>query len=315
MPTIDQLRYILAVAEHRHFGKASKACRVSQPSLSAQIQKVEEVLGVVLFDRSKKPILTTQPGQAVIDQAKIVLREHQKLQAVADQDSFHPRGDFHLGVIPTLAPYVVPQFVGEFSKNYADVHLKITEYKTDEIIGRLVDDKLDAGLLVTPLRDHRLIERHLFFETFFVYVSKGHPLFDRTWIDEKSLSYDGLWLLEEGHCFRKQVLQVCSRDRSPKVFPNVDFESGNLETLIKLVNQNRGYTLLPKLATKDFSKAEQKKHIRSFHKPIPTREVSLVYSRSFLKENILDALEETIVDTLPQDIHSLKKKNLTIIDV
>ncbi|MCB0342250.1 MAG: LysR family transcriptional regulator [Bdellovibrionales bacterium] len=315
MPSITQLEYLLAVDRERHFGNAAKACHVSQPSLSAQIQKLEEELGVVVFDRSQKPILTTSVGQEIIDQAKKVIAEHRKLSDVAHEAGGEPRGPFHLAVIPTLAPYVLPLFLGEFASRYPKVKLKINEYKTDDIVRLLLEDEIDVGLLVTPLGDDRIIERHLFFEPFSVYASENHRLAKKKWVTEGDIEDHDLWLLEEGHCFREQVLKVCSLEPSHKVLKNVEFASGNLETLMNLIKKNVGYTLLPQLAVDQLSAQEIQAHVRRFKKPVPTREVSLVHSRSFLKENIIEAMESLILSQLPKSIKSLKRQEVEVVDI
>lgn len=315
MVSITQLEYIVAVNKEGHFGKAAKACHVAQPSLSAQIQKLEEDLGVVIFDRSKKPVLTTEIGLEIIAQAKIILKEHRKLSDIANQRLKEPKGSFHLGVIPTLAPYLIPLFVGEFASQYPHVKLKINEYQTEQIVKLLHDDELDAGLLVTPLDDNRLIERHLFFEPFYVYVSPTHPLSKKKTIGDNDLDDNHLWLLEEGHCFRQQVLKICTTNRKNAALGNVEFAGGNLETLKNLVKKNSGYTLLPELALSDLTKDEIQRHIRKFKKPVPTREVSLVHSRSFLKENIINAMEALIIKNLPRNIRSLKKSDIDVLEI
>lgn len=315
MPTITQLEYLIAVDKEKHFGKAALACHVSQPSLSAQIQKIEEELEVIIFDRSKKPIIATETGIEIINQAKIILMEHKKLGSIANLGANEPRGSFHLAVIPTLAPYVLPLFIKKFSKEFPKVKLKINEYKTEDIISLLVNDEIDAGLLVTPLDDTRLIERHLFFEPFYAYVSKDHPLANRKILEESDLEHSGIWLLEEGHCFRDQVLKICNMDKKIGVLENVEFASGNLETLKNLVKTNSGYTLLPELAVQQLRQDEVKRYIKKFKKPVPTREVSLVHSRSFLKETVVSALEKVILDCLPNRVRSLKKSDLDVIDL
>lgn len=315
MPTITQLEYILAVEKEKHFGRAAKECNVSQPSLSIQVQKLEEELDVIVFDRSKKPILATETGKEILRQAQVILQEHKKLGHLATMGGHEPRGDFHLAVIPTLAPYLIPLFIGEFSKRYPKVKLKINEYKTEDIIKHLVNDEIDAGLLVTPLKDDRLIERHLFCEPFYAYISKEHPLSKRKILSEYDLDDQNLWLLEEGHCFRDQVLKVCSLDRKNAAFNNVEFASGNLETLKNLVKRNSGYTLLPELALLGLSQKDIKDYVKKFKKPVPTREVSLVHSRSFLKEVIINAMEEEIIKSLPKEILSLKKGDVNVVDL
>lgn len=315
MPTITQLQYIVAVDRFRHFGKAAQACHVAQPSLSAQIQKLEELLDIVIFDRSKKPILVTDVGRDILDQAQLILTQHRKLYDLANNSYSEPRGNFHLAVIPTLAPYIIPIFLKQFAQRFPRLNLKINEYKTEDIIAKLQDDEIDAGLLVTPLEEEDVIERHLFLEPFYVYLSEDHPLAGRKFVAEGDLDASNLWLLEEGHCFRDQVIKVCSRNRPQNILPNVEFAGGNFETLKHLIQQNSGYTLLPQLAVKRLSEDEAHRHIRRFRKPVPTREVSLVHSRSFLKENAIAALESVILDCLPKDVRSLKRQDAEIIGI
>jgi LysR family hydrogen peroxide-inducible transcriptional activator len=315
LPTITQLEYLLALDREQHFGQAARACHVSQPSLSTQLQKLEEELGVILFDRSKKPILATETGRQVIEQAKVTLKEMRKIQSIASSGSAEPRGPFHLGVIPTLAPYVLPLFVGPFARLFPKVELKIGEFKTEDLLKGLITDELDGGLLVTPLGNDQLIERHLFFEPFYIYVSEGHPMAKKKFFREGDLPVEDLWLLEEGHCFRDQVLRVCSMDYRASVLKNIDYAGGNVETLKNLVNRGQGYTLLPELAVEGLQLGERERQVRRFRKPVPTREVSLVHSRSFLKESILSALEMSILQHLPRRIRSLKRQDVSIIDV
>ena len=315
MSTLTQLEYLLAVDRERHFGKAARACYVSQPSLSAQIQKLEEELGVVIFDRSRKPVLVTEAGKEIIEQAAVVLREHKKIQVVADAKALEPKGDFDLAVIPTLAPYVIPLFIGAFGDKYPAVNLVVHEQKTDDIIKNLYNDDLDAGLLVTPLYDDGLIERHLYYEAFYCYLNPAHPLMEKEMISEKDLDCGDLWLLSEGHCFRNQMLKICASSQDQCVYPNIRFESGSLETLIKLVNANSGFTLLPQMAVDEMEGKTAAPCIKPFRAPVPTREVSLVYNRSFLKETIINALEKSIIDNLPGHIRSLKKQQVQVVDV
>jgi LysR family hydrogen peroxide-inducible transcriptional activator len=315
MSTLTQLEYLLAVNQERHFGKAAQTCHVSQPSLSAQIQKLEEELGMVIFDRSRKPVLVTEAGKDIVEQAATILREHKKLQAIADAKSVEPKGDFELAVIPTLAPYVIPIFIGAFAEQYPGVNLVVHEQKTDDIIKLLDHDELDAGLLVTPLKVDTLIERHLYYEAFYCYLNLNHSLQEKEQICEKDLDCGDLWLLSEGHCFRNQMLRICTASQDQCVYPNIRFESGSLETLIKLVNTNSGFTLLPQMAVDEMSGAEVKAHIKPFASPVPTREVSLVYNRSFLKETIINALEKSIIDNLPGHIRSLKKQQVQVVDI
>ncbi|TNE97882.1 MAG: hydrogen peroxide-inducible genes activator [Deltaproteobacteria bacterium] len=314
MATLTQLEYIIAVDENKNFSRAAKELNISQPSLSAQIQKVENELDIIIFDRSQKPILTTNKGLDVIRQAKIILREHKKLFDIKN-DSGELTGNFHLAVIPSLASYVLPLFVESFSVKYPKVKLKISEYKTEDMVNALYDDHVDGGLLVTPLYDDKIVERVLFYERFFVFTSSDHDLAKKKIIKESDLDANSVWLLEEGHCFRDQVIKVCSLNRKHNVHDNINFESGNLETLINLIRRGKGYTLLPELATMNLPEHELQNNVKKFHKPVPTREVSLVHSRSFLKQDILDALEQEIIANLPKNIKSLKRDSIEVIDI
>lgn len=314
MPTITQLQYILAVYKTKHFGRAAEDCCVSQPSLSAQIQKIEDELGVTIFDRSKKPVLVTEKGKKIIEQTKKVVTEYKKLLEV-NQNKDDIGGEFQLGIIPTLASYVLPLFIEQFSVKYPNIQLTINEYKTQDIIRALHDDALDAGLLATPLKDDHLIERALFYEPFYLFVSQNHGLSYKKKVTEKDLDTESIWILEEGHCFREQVLRLCSSKSKCQVLHNINFASGNLETLINLVRKGRGCTLLPYLATCQLQKEEKETLLKPFHTHIPTREVSLVYSRSFLKQDIIDVLEQEILNGLPKEISSRKKKSFEVIDI
>ena len=312
--TITQIEYILAVDKFRHFGRAAKACSVTQPTLSMQLQKAEEELGVVIFDRSRNPILPTDDGQQIISQARIVLREYKKIFSIIDANKGEVRGQFRLGVIPTLAPYVIPLFAGDFVQKYPDVNLIIEEHKTEDIIELLGKDEIDAGLLVTPIHGESFIERVLFHEPFSVFASTNHHLLKKSKIKDKDLDTSDVWLLNEGHCFRQQVLNLCKVSRDSGLHDNLKFESGNLETLKNMVNNSSGYTLLPHLAVLNLSK-EELTHVRDFHTPVPTREVSLVHNRIFLKEKIISALVDSIVEHLPDSLTSMKKKNYEIISI
>ncbi len=314
MATLTQLEYLIAVDKVKHFGRAAESCHVSQPSLSAQIQKVEEDLSVIIFDRSKKPIVTTDLGLKIIEQAKKVLLEHHRLMNM-QLNTNKVQGKFHLAVIPTLSSYIVPLFVEKFSEHYPEVELTISENKTSEIIDLLHEDKIDAGLLVTPLEDPSIEEKFLFFEPFFAFVAEKHPFAKKPILSASDLEGETLWLLNEGHCFREQVIEFCGFKNKNQVLTNVTFESGNLETLKNLIRQGKGYTLLPQLATLNLSKDEKLKHLRSFKKPFPTRQVSIISTRKFNKEKIIDAIALEIMDSIPEELRKIKKGNIDIIPI
>lgn len=315
MPSLNQLEYIVAVDKLRHFGKAADACHVTQPTLSMQIQKVEDEIGYPLFDRLKKPVVPTPKGQRFIEQSKVLLHEHKKLMEMSKGQSGMLSGDFRLGVIPTLAPYVVPLFIEAFSKQHPKVDLRIDELKTDVIIQKLRDDTLDAGLLATPLGESGVIEKVLFYEPFHLYVSKRHPLSDRKRIKEEDLDSTDMWLLQDGHCLRNQIVRFCSLKNDEGVFPNVHFEGGNIDTLRNIIKKSRGYTLVPALFVETLADSEKRDFVREFERPTPAREVSLVYRRDQWKSDILDALEKSVRAGLPAPVAEFDPKKGEVIKV
>lgn len=309
--TLQQLEYVLAVEKHRHFKKAAESCFVTQPTLSMQLQKLEEELEIIIFDRTKSPVLVTKEGEAFITQARIVHREYLRLLDIAKSNDGEISGAFHLGVIPTLTPYIVPLFVESFHRDYPSVDLKIEEMKTEDIVKALAKDEIDGGLLVTPLKEDGLIERVLYYENFRLFLNPEHSLLKKNKIKESDLDPSEVWLLNEGHCFRNQVLKVCGLKKNQR---QSLFESGNIETLRNMVMKTSGYTIIPEMSLEGLP-SNQKKLTREFNKPIPTREVSLVYGRSFYKEKIIEALEKSIVSNLPKSVSSLKSKELQVVDI
>lgn len=317
MLTITQIEYILAVEKWKHFGKAAKECCISQPTLSMQLQKAESTLNIIIFDRSKSPILTTDEGKIIIEQCVKILFEYKKLFHVISEVRDEIAGDFRLGVIPTICPYVVPLFVESFCNEFPKVNLIIEEMKTEKIIESLSEDKIDAGLLVTPLYNDGIIEKVLFYEPLLGYISEKSKLKNRKRISPEELKRPGLLILNEGHCFRDQILNLCEYSENSSgenILENLSFESGSLDALKKVALISGGHTVLPYLATTDMNK-DEKKRLVEIEGRTPTREVSLVYSRSFLKESIIIALEESIVNSLPSEVKSLKKKEIKIVEI
>ncbi len=290
--TITQLHYVLAVAEHKNFTKAAQKVFVTQPTLSMQIQKLEEELDVLIFDRSKKPIQLTETGQKIVHQARNIVNESDRIQDIVDQQKGFIGGIFRLGVIPTVMPTLLPMFINNFIKKYPKVKLKIEELSTQAIIERLREGHLDAAIAATPLELDGIKENVLYYEPFTAYVPPSHRLNKVSKIGVEELDIDDILLLEDGHCFKDGVINLCKASRNYDD-DHFQLESGSFETLIKLANEGLGMTLLPYLHTLDIKDSE-KKNIKMFKDPIPAREISLIYNRSELKMQIIEALRSTI---------------------
>ena len=292
--TIIQLKYVLAVAEYQNFTKAAAHVFVTQPTLSMQIQKLEEELSIIIFDRSKKPIELTEIGEKIVHQARNIVNESERMIDVVDQEKGFIGGDFRLGIIPTIMPTLLPMFLKNFINKYPKVHLKIEELTTAEIIIKLNDGHLDAAIAATPLVQDKIKERVLYFEPFVGYVPKNHRLHSKKQLDRSDLDINDILLLEDGHCFRDGVINICKSLKNNAATDSFQVESGSFETLIKLSNEGFGMTLLPYLNTLDIPKEEQKKYLRYFNIPSPAREVSLLYKKSELKMQIIDSLYDII---------------------
>lgn len=310
--TLTQLEYVLAVYKHKHFGKAAESCFVTQPTLSMQLQKLEDELQVTIFDRSKSPISPTDEGLLVIEQAQKIIKEEKRLYSILEETKEELRGDFKLAVIPTLAPYIIPLFIQNFISKYPNVNIQIIEGKTEDIIEWIKKDEVDAALLVTPIHEKSIQERVIYYEPFYLFVSNKHPYSKKDSIKEEELDINEIWLLNKGNCFRDQVLNICSQNR--EITNPINFESGNFETLKNMVLTGVGYTILPYLAVKQLP-TNHKKLIRNFQKPVPTREVSLVFAKDCLKSRIVDALEEEILGLVPDELVGMSKDDIQVVEI
>lgn len=308
--TLVQLEYILAIGIYKSFSVASKNCFVTQPTLSMQVQKLELHLGVQLFDRSKKPVVPTEIGKQIIKQARIVLQESRRISEIIDAERSQIAGSLKLGVIPTLAPYVLPLFIKKFIQKYPKVRLIVEELLTEQIIEGLNNDLIDCGLLVTPLEEKTLTEIPLFYEPFMLYLSPIHVLKEKEFVDVMDLDLTNLWLLNEGHCFASQVVNLCKQNQQVLQSRNFEYKSGSLETLQRLVEQqDNNHTLLPQLAIEQMNE-DKKQFIRRFSEPEPVREVSLVVHRSFLKRKLIQTLQKEILSVIPLSMQQKGGKNI-----
>lgn len=310
--TLTQLEYILAVADTGSFSHAARYCHVTQPTLSMQIQKLEDELSVILFDRTKQPILPTAIGVEVIHQARLVMKGSQHIKEIVDEAKGSLRGELRVGIIPTLAPYLLPLFLKDLKTQHTDLHLTFEELQTEDLVERIRNHSLDLGIIVTPVDDLNIASHVLFYEPFVVYLAKGHPLLTQKKIHEKDLSSEEVLLLNEGHCFREQSLSLCRNKRTFTSERSFTFESGSLETLKRLVDQGESFTLLPWLAAQE---VEDKKRLRPFSEPVPTREVSLIHGPHFQRKSLLNALRQTISRNLPSDLSSVRNRNQLRVDM
>lgn len=304
--TFTQLEYIVAVDNFRHFAAAADACFVTQPTLSMQVQKLETELGVKIFDRSKQPVVPTEAGIDILAQARKIIAEKNVIQEIVQQKKGILTGELRIGIIPTLAPYLLPLFVKGFSKKFPQIKLVVNEMMTDVIISRLKEGRIDVGILVTPLHENGIKEYPLFYEELLAYVSKKNDLFKKTVIQPNDIAVDKLWLMEEGHCFRSQIVNLCDLRKQSELEHSFKYEAGSIETLRRMVEVNDGITILPELSTTDMA-PKQLQLIRHFRNPSPMREVSLVVHRDFVKKRLIDALKSEIISAVPEKIKKNKK--------
>lgn len=299
--TFIQLEYLVAVDIHRHFVKAAASCFVTQPTLSMQLLKLEQELGIKIFDRSKQPVVATHAGTELIAHARKILSERNELFDFLHLHKGILAGELKVGVIPTLAPYLLPLFIPSFTKNYANVKLVIIEMTTDVIINRLREGKIDTAILVTPLNETGIKEYVLFYEEMLAYVSSKNSAYKKTYVLPQDIDPNKLWLLEEGHCFRTQIANLCQLRKASVEGSHFEYEAGSLETLRRLVELNDGITILPELATAEMT-AKQKSLLRKFRQPVPMREVSIATHRDHVKKNLIEILKKEILRSLPAKI-------------
>ena len=308
---LQQLEYIVAVDTHRHFANAAGKSFVTQATLSMMIKKLEDEIGIKIFDRRKQPVTPTKEGEEFILRAKQVLADVKRLKDFAEEVKGEIAGDIHLGIIPTLAPYLLPIFLKNFINKYPRLNIFIKELITEDIIDHIKKGELDLGLVATPLNEPFIKEYPLFYEEFFAYSSQGEKLPWKKYLLPQMIDLRRLWLLEEGHCFRSQVLNLCELKKKDVENENLHYEAGSIETLINLVDKYQGITIIPHLAVLNL-KPSQKKNIREFANPKPVREISIIAGNNFARTKILEKLKEEIITKIP--IPALKK-NKNILEI
>ena len=311
---IQQLEYIIAVDNHRHFSKAAEATFVTQPTLSMMIQKLEEELGVKIFDRTQSPVQPTEIGSKIIEQARVSIAQIHQIKEIVDEEKGITKGVFRLAIIPTVSPYLLPKLMKTHREQNTDVRLVINEMTTNQILSSLANGTIDGGVLATPLHDERMKERPIYYERFLGYISPNERfLYAKPALEESDLNGAKLWLLDEVHCFRTQILNLCKlkdRNASTSIFT---YEGGSIETLIHIVDQNHGITVIPEMALSTLSE-KQKLNVRFFKGINPVREVSLITRKDFLHERLIDIIEDELKLSIPIELQdkSLKKSLVEI---
>ncbi|QHS63207.1 hydrogen peroxide-inducible genes activator [Chitinophaga agri] len=307
--TIVQFEYIVAVDTYRSFNLAAKNCFVTQPTLSMQIQKLEDALGVKIFNRSKSPVTPTELGIEIIAQARTLLAEYQKIQDLVSDRNKELSGELKIGIIPTVAPYIVPKIITRFIEQYPAVKLVVWEQNTEQIMQQLKLGLIDCGIVSTPLHDAQLKETPLFYENFVAYVSDESQLARKKKLKPEDINVEELWILNDGHCMRDQVLNICQHRKTTRGSQHYEYNTGSIETLKRMVDENNGATILPELALNDLS-AEQQQKLRYFHSPEPAREIGMVTMKNFVKRRMIEALKTEITGIVPARLKSKNRKEL-----
>lgn len=301
--TLQQLEYILAVNQFRHFAKAAEYCRVTQPTLSAMIQKLEEELDTRIFDRSQQPVCPTPVGIHIIEQAQNILVQANRIKNIIEEEKHSLTGAFKLGILPTVAPYLLPRFFPQLMKKYPDLDIRVVEMKTNDIKKALQTGEIDAGIVASLAGMEELQQTPLFYEQFFAYVSREDALFNNEVIRTSDLNGEQLWLLDEGHCFRDQLVRFCQM-KSARA-SQLAYHLGSMETFMRMVESGKGVTFIPELAVLQLGDA-QKELVHSFAIPCPTRQVVLLTNKNFIRHTLLEVLVKEIKLSVPKEMLSLK---------
>ncbi len=292
--TIQQLKYLVALDNYRHFVTAAEKCFVNQSTITIQVKKLEEEINIHIFNRSHSPLTVTPAGERIIAKARSVLREVKEMKEMVSDEKESVFGTFKIGIIPTISPYIIPSFSHDFEKKHKESQLIIDELESDQIITDLKRGKLDIGILVTPLNDREIREIKLYNEPFVFYGSASHPLVKKEEISLKDVQQiDDLWLLKNGHCFKNQVESLCKNYENKS---SIQFQSGSIETLKKMVDKNKGCTLVPEMSISEYDAD----NIAYFEEPKPVREVSLIVHKNFTKEALLEIVRKNILAVVPE---------------
>jgi LysR family hydrogen peroxide-inducible transcriptional activator len=298
----------VALDKHRHFARAAESCKVSQPTLSALIQKMEEELDLTIFDRTHHPVRPTEAGTRIIEQAKQILHSVSQLKEMALNERGMTSGMIRLGIIPTVAPYVLPGLFRKIAEKYPQIELRVSEMRTAVIVEKLRKGEIDMALLATPLEIDDFLEIPVYYEKFVAYVSpKEKDMYDRTELDAKTMITDKLWVLQEGHCMRNQVFNFCLS----KSQYTTTYEAGSIDTLIKIVDANGGYTIIPELHVPLLTE-KQRENLRPLTAPAPVREISFLIRKDYVREKLLNSLVNAIKSIIPEDMLNQRLKKFAV---
>ena len=301
--TLQQLEYILAVARYGHFGRAAEACNVTQPTLSAMIGKLEEEIGAKLFDRNRQPICPTPVGERVVQQAREVLEQADSIKDIVLEEKQSLGGVFRVGILPTIAPYLLPRFFPQMMKKYPTLDIRVREMKTYQIKDALLQGDIDAGILATIEGLEEYEQTTLFYEKYIGYVSREDALFKKEMIRTADVAASReLWLLDEGHCFRDQMVRFCQMKSSQT--SQLAYNLGSMETFMRMVESGMGITFIPELAEMQLSEP-QKELVRPFAIPVPTRQLILITNKNFIRQTLLDTVVREIQASVPKSMLKL----------
>lgn len=306
---IQQLEYIIATDRLKNFTKAAEYCHVTQATLSAMIKKLEEELGVVIFDRKVSPVVTTDVGVTVVDQAKKVVMHAYLLKEKVKSENAQIEGEIKIGIIPTIANTLLPKIIKPLFDKYPKLKVEVTELTTNNIIRQLKEGSLDLGIMATPLAEKDIEEDVLFYETLMVY---GKFSKNKKYILPAEIKDHKVWLLEEGHCLREQFINLCSLKKKETKQTNISFHANSFDTLLNMVDEFGGLTLIPELYYNTLP-PERKKQVCPFSGSIPVREVSIVYYREYARKRVVEALAKLIKEIIEPGLSSGKYKNKDLV--
>ncbi|MDR1583853.1 MAG: hydrogen peroxide-inducible genes activator [Prevotellaceae bacterium] len=310
---VQQLEYIIAVDNFRHFVKAADDCHVTQPTLSMMIQKLEEELDVRIFDRSKHPVEPTAIGKQIIEQSRISLRNFKQIKEIVETEQNVVTGSFKLGIIPTIASYIVPVLLHKHNTGYSEIDLTLKECTTGNLITELMNGTLDGGILAGPLNHPEISEYPVYYEKFYAYVSPLDDTYNEKEIDLDKIDISTVWLLANEHCLRGQIERLCKLKKNSEsgAAHTVKYESGSIDTLINVVDYNPGITIIPEMHAMGLNE-EKQENLRTFKNLTAVREVSLVVSKEYIRKTMLNIILEIIKSSVPKSMQNPELKTYVI---